>query len=225
MEQSALRPKPMPGQEPGGGTGRPAGSVRRPHAVRRGGRRLTTLLLGLFAGTALLLSGVGLGTVGATVIGVRTLAELQQRPGQTGQTGQSDQADQADRAGQSGQTGQRGEPGRPVRPGTRSAPARPGASASPAPAPSPARAILGLEVVDAGTSGAQVVGVHMPGPGYAAGLVRGDVLLTFDGIRVDSAADLVEAVHRARPGERVTLTVRHRGGGHRRLTIVPGVLT
>jgi S1-C subfamily serine protease len=79
--------------------------------------------------------------------------------------------------------------------------------------------------VDAETSGAQVVGVHVPGPGFAAGLARGDVLLTFDGARIDSAADLVEAVDRARPGERVTLTVRPPSGGRQQLTIVPGVVT
>lgn len=197
MEQTALRPKPMPGQEPGTGS-RPDGSAPRPHAARRRGRRLTTLLLGLLAGTALVLSGVGLGTVGATVLGVEKLAGLQQRTVQPGPA-----------------------PSAPPRPG---APASP-EPASPAPAPSPAGAVLGLEVVDAETSGAQVVGVHVPGPGFAAGLARGDVLLTFDGARIDSAADLVEAVDRARPGERVTLTVRHPSGGRQQLTIVPGVVT
>ncbi|MFI9344564.1 PDZ domain-containing protein [Streptomyces sp. NPDC052773] len=197
MEQTALRPKPMPGQEPGTGS-RPDGSAPRPHAARRRGRRLTTLLLGLLAGTALVLSGVGLGTVGATVLGVEKLAGLQQRTVQPGPV----------------------QPA-PPRPGE---PASPG-PASPAPAPSPAGAVLGLEVVDAETSGAQVVGVHVPGPGFAAGLARGDVLLTFDGARIDSAADLVEAVDRARPGERVTLTVRHPSGGRQQLTIVPGVVT
>lgn len=197
MEQTALRPKPMPGQEPGTGS-RPDGSAPRPHAARRRGRRLTTLLLGLLAGTALVLSGVGLGTVGATVLGVEKLAGLQQRTVQPGPA-----------------------PSAPPRPG---APASPG-PASPAPAPSPAGAVLGLEVVDAETSGAQVVGVHVPGPGFAAGLARGDVLLTFDGARIDSAADLVEAVDRARPGKRVTLTVRHPSGGRQQLTIVPGVVT
>ncbi|MEV0478674.1 hypothetical protein AB0I50_54710, partial [Streptomyces prunicolor] len=49
MEQTALRPKPMPGQEPGGGT--KPGTGRRPHAARRRGRRLMTLLFGLFVGT------------------------------------------------------------------------------------------------------------------------------------------------------------------------------
>ncbi|MBC9727473.1 PDZ domain-containing protein [Streptomyces sp. TRM68367] len=191
MEQTALRPKPMPGQEPGGGTR--SGSARRPHAERRCGRRLTTLLLGLFAGALLVLSGVGLGTVGATVIGMSRLAELQR------------------------QAGQQSSP---------SAWARPSPSPlTPSPSPVAVRATLGVEVVDAGKPGARVVGVHVPGPGYSAGLVRGDVLLTFGRARVDSAADLARAVARARPGDAVKLTVRHRSGGYQQLTVVPGVVT
>ncbi|MGW1714811.1 PDZ domain-containing protein, partial [Streptomyces sp. NPDC002156] len=89
MEQTALRPKPMPGQEPAGGTTtRPA---RRPHAAPRRGRRLTTLLFGLFVGAVLVLAGVGLGTLGATVIGMSKLADLQRHAGQDGQAGQQGQ--------------------------------------------------------------------------------------------------------------------------------------
>src|SRR4051812_43008130 len=85
MEQTALRPKPMPGQESGGDI--PAGPARHPHAARRRGRRLTTLLLGCFTAAVLVLSGVGLGAVGATVIGMSRLAEAQRlaaRPTATG---------------------------------------------------------------------------------------------------------------------------------------------
>jgi membrane-associated protease RseP (regulator of RpoE activity) len=71
MEQTALRPKPMPGQEPDGAasaTGhRPARP--RPHAARRRGRRLLNVLCAAFAGAVLVLSGIGLGAMGATVIG------------------------------------------------------------------------------------------------------------------------------------------------------------
>ncbi len=70
-----------------------------------------------------------------------------------------------------------------------------------------------------------MVGVHEPGPGHEAGLVRGDVLLTFGTTRVDSAADLARAVARARPGKEVTVTVRHVSGGYQQLTVVPGVVT
>ncbi|MFJ3892362.1 PDZ domain-containing protein [Streptomyces sp. NPDC090083] len=191
MEQTALRPKPMPGQEPGDGT-RPGGP-RRPHAARRRGRRLITLLFSVFVGTVLVLSGVGLGTVGATVIGMNKLAETQRQAGR--------------------------RPG----PAAESS-GKPAASGSPAPTPSStaAAATLGVEAVDAEKAGALIVGVHMPGPGYTAGLIRGDVLLTFGGDRVDSAADLARAVAHARPGDEVTVTVRHRSGGFQQFTVVPG---
>ncbi|WBO63110.1 PDZ domain-containing protein [Streptomyces camelliae] len=189
MEQTALRPKPMPGQDPRDGTGTGTGTAHRPHAARRRGRRLRTLLFGLCAGTLLVLSGVGIGTVGATVIGMSKLAELRHLT-------------------------------------TPSAPsATPAPAATPSSAAGPAGATLGVEAVDAEKAGALVVGVHVPGPGYAAGLVRGDVLLQFGPVRVDSAADLARAVAHARPGEEVLLTVRHRGGGYQQLTAVPGVVT
>jgi S1-C subfamily serine protease len=208
MEQTALRPKPMPGREPGGGT--TSGPARRPHAARRRGRRLRALVFALFVGTVLVLTGIGLGTVGATVIGMSKLAELQR---------------------QAGQQGQQGLPG-PTVPGASGGTGRGSASAHPGPSargttasPAPVRPTLGLEVVDAGKPGAVVVGVHVPGPGFTAGLVRGDVLLAFGRTRVDSAADLARAVAGTRPGKEIVLTVRHRSGGYQQLTVVPGVVT
>ena len=189
MEQTALRPKPMPGQEPGGGT--KPGPTRRPHAARRRGRRLVTLLFGLFVGTVLVLSGVGLGTVGATVIGMSKLAEMQRQAAR--------------------------QPAPTTAPTGRTTP-----SVNPSPSATPAAATLGVEAVDADKAGALVVGVHIPGPGYTAGLIRGDVLLTFGGTRVDSAADLARAVARAHPGDEVTITVRHHSGGFQQFTVVPG---
>ncbi|MET9970789.1 PDZ domain-containing protein, partial [Streptomyces sp. NPDC006356] len=59
----------------------------------------------------------------------------------------------------------------------------------------------------------------------SAGLVRSDVILAFDKTRVGSPADLARAVADARPGDEATLTVRHRGGGHQRLTVIPAVVT
>lgn len=224
MEQTALRPKPMPGQEPAGGTTtRPA---RRPHAAPRRGRRLTTLLFGLFVGTVLVLAGVGLGTLGATVIGMSKLADLQRQAGQDGQAGQQGQGpDSADaRSGAPAESG----PGAESRsgPGSGSGPSRqPSGGVSPASSASAVTATLGVEAVDAEKVGALVVGVHIPGPGYTAGLVRGDVLLTFGGARVDSAADLARVVARARPGAEITLTVRHRSGGYQQLVAIPGVVT
>ncbi|MYR45240.1 PDZ domain-containing protein [Streptomyces sp. SID5910] len=184
----------MPGRDPGPGT-TPA-PAHRPHAARGRRRRLTTLLCGLLAATVLLLAGVGLGTVGAAVIGMSRLAELRSQAGAPG-------------------------PGTP--PGSRTAPAHPSATAIPSPAP--AGVALGVEAVDHEKPGALVVGVHVPGPGYTAGLVRGDVLLAVGTARVDSAADLARAVARARPGKEVKLTVRHESGGFQQLTAVPGVVT
>ncbi|MGW0508238.1 PDZ domain-containing protein [Streptomyces olivaceoviridis] len=186
MEQTALRPKPMPGQDRrADDTPDPA---HRPHAVPRRGRRLRTLLCGLCAGTALVLSGVGIGTVGATVIGMSGLAEPRRQA----------------------------PPPAPA-PSTRVTPA-------PAPVPAPPGPALGVEAVDAEKAGALVVGVHVPGPGYAAGLVRGDVVLQWGQARVDTAADLARAVGRARPGTAVLLTVRHASGGYQQLTVTPGVV-
>jgi S1-C subfamily serine protease len=186
MEQTALRPKPMPGQDRrDGGTPGPA---HRPHAAPRRARRLRTLLLGLSAGTVLVLAGVGVGTVGATVIGMSRLAELQRQ----------------------------------------APPPAPSAGATPAatrgPAPDRPTATLGVEATDAEKAGALVIGVHVPGPGYTAGLVRGDVLLQFGSTRVDTAADLVRAVAHAHPGKHVLLTVRHSSGGYQQLTVLPGVV-
>ncbi|MEU6371893.1 PDZ domain-containing protein [Streptomyces sp. NPDC046909] len=195
MEQTALRPKPMPGQEPsGGGTSRPA---RHPHAAPRRGRRVRTVLFALFVGTVLVLSGVGLGTLGATVIGMSRLAEMQRQMERT--------------------------PPVPAHPAP-TASATPSV-ASPTPSTAPVAATLGVEAVDAEKAGALVVGVHVPGPGYTAGLVRGDVLLQVGKARVDSAADLARAVADARPGKEVTLTVRHKSGGYQQLTAVPGIVT
>jgi len=199
MEQTALRPKPMPGQEPGGGTG--PGPARRPHAARRRGRRLRTVLFALSVGTVLVLTGVGLGTVGATVIGMSELAQMQRELGGAAAPG-------------------------PAAPPYRapSSPKPPPPSSTP-PSATGIAATLGVEAVDAEKAGALLVGVHVPGPGYTAGLVRGDVLLQVGKKRVDSAADLARAVATVRPGKEVTLTVRHRSGGYQQLTAVPGIVT
>ncbi|MFD9325927.1 PDZ domain-containing protein [Streptomyces sp. NPDC060065] len=217
MEQTALRPKPMPGQEPGGG--RPSGGVRRPHAARRRGKRLMTLLFGLFVGTVLVLSGVGLGTVGATVIGMSKLADLQKQAAGAGAPGSSGASGQASGAAPPGDSKSASGSGS-------STPAKePGESVDES-GKEPVHATLGVEAVDASEdAGALVVGVHVPGPGYAAGLVRGDVLLAFGETRIGSAADLARAVAAADPGKSVTLTVRHANGNQQQLSTTPGVVT
>ncbi|WP_225826342.1 PDZ domain-containing protein [Streptomyces naphthomycinicus] len=188
MEQTALRPKPMPGQD----RRRPEDTpepVHQPYSARRRGRRPRTVLWGMCAGLVLVLSGVGIGTVGATVTGMSGLTE----------------------------------------PRHQAPPAVPAAKAAPgaAPAPAPARhgLTLGVEAGDGEKAGALVVGVHVPGPGYTAGLIRGDVVLQFGATRVDSAADLARAVTEARPGNPVLLTVRHGSGGYQQLTVTPAVVT
>ncbi|MEU6532156.1 PDZ domain-containing protein [Streptomyces sp. NPDC046928] len=185
MEQTALRPKPMPGQGPTD-KDRTDGGARRPHAApRRRGRRLANLAVAVLAALVLVLAGVGLGTLGSTMVGMRELAALQRR----------------------------------------SAPAP---TPTPAPAPataSPTGATLGIEAVDTRGPGALVVAVHVPGPGYTAGLVRGDVVLALGRSRVDDASSLARAVSRARPGRGITLTVRHADGTRQHLTAVPGITT
>ncbi|MFD5817323.1 PDZ domain-containing protein [Streptomyces sp. NPDC127038] len=211
MEQAALRPKPMPGRDPGGtgpsGGARASGGTRppdrarpprgsgRPREERRRVGRLFTLSAGVLAGAVLVLSGVGIGAVGVTVIGAGGLSGLRE---------------QAVAAGW------------PWR--TASAPA---VSGAPGPADTEARrGTLGVEAVDApGGAGALVVAVHDPGPGRTAGLVRGDVLLALDGTRITSAAGLARAVADAAPGREVTLRVRHADGGRGHLTAVPGTAT
>ncbi|MER5715491.1 PDZ domain-containing protein [Streptomyces sp. NPDC002132] len=219
MEHIVLRPKPLPGQEPddgggagGGGADAGAGAEgrvdHRPHTGGHPGRRPASLLCGLFAGVVLVLSGVALGALGTSVVAMRELGELRDQI-----------AREASRTP--------GEPDGDGRPGVLSAPVgskSSGGSGTSVTARDGARASLGLEVVDGGKRGARVVAVHVPGPGYTAGLVRGDVLLTFGRTRIDSATDLARAVERAGPGRRIDMTVRQSNGQQRRLSLVLGVV-
>ncbi|MFM9455015.1 PDZ domain-containing protein [Streptomyces europaeiscabiei] len=208
MEQTALRPKPMPGQE--SGDGHPSGTARRPHAApRRARQRLITLLFALVTCAVLVLSGVGLGTMGATVIGMNGLAELREGapPGPDTSTG----------------------PGGGGRSGASHPESAPGSGGSIPAATASARPTLGVEVVDAPgdarSRGALVAGVHVPGAGYTAGLVRGDVVLALGGTRTGTAADLARAIGAARPGTALRLVVRHANGARQYLVAVPGVVT
>ncbi|MGD6742545.1 PDZ domain-containing protein [Streptomyces sp. BH106] len=217
MEQTALRPKAMPGsggrsstttskQEPSSGPltrSGPAPKPGRPHAARRRGRRLCSVLCGLLCAVVLVLAGIGLGTVGATVIGMSKLAELKR---------------QAPPAAS------------PATPPPSSPAATPGPTTAPAPPTPPLpRGGLGVEVVDAPkASGALVVAVHIPGPGYTGGLVRGDVLVGLGDRRVGSALDLaahVADVADTRPGRQVVVTVRHANGELQKLAVTPGLVT
>ena len=163
----------------------------------------------------LVLSGVGLGTVGATVIGMSRLAAVQKQ----------DAAAERPRAA----TGAPGRPGAtPAPPAGRTATAS-GSGAPIAPGRSSGtsgRAALGVEAVDASRGqGALLVAVHLPGPGSTAGLARGDVLFAVGGSRIASAAGLARAVAAAEPGRGLTLGVRHPDGSSGHVTAVPGVVT
>ncbi|MFJ9737802.1 PDZ domain-containing protein [Streptomyces sp. NPDC101166] len=217
MEQIVLRPRPLPGQEAGEGggeggadtgAGADGGVDHRPHACGHPGRRTTSLLCGLFAGAVLVLSGVALGALGTSVVAMKELGELRDQVAR--------EASQVP-----------GAPDGDGKPGVLSAPVgskSSGGNGTSVSAWDDARSTLGLEVVDGGKRGARVVAVHVPGPGYTAGLVRGDVLLTFGRTRIDSATDLARAVERAGPGRKVDMTVRHRSGAQQRLSVVLGVV-
>jgi membrane-associated protease RseP (regulator of RpoE activity) len=205
MEQTALRPKPMPGRE--SGDERPSGIARRPHAApRRARQRLITLLSALVTCVILVLSGVGLGTMGATVTGLSRLAP-------------SREPTPADAA--------RPDDGRSRTASTESASGQ--GSALPTVPVAAVRPTLGVDVVDAPGDargrGALVAGVHVPGAGYRAGLVRGDVVLSLGGTRTATAADLARAVAAARPGTALRLAVRHANGARQYLVAVPAVAT
>ncbi|WP_030787838.1 PDZ domain-containing protein [Streptomyces sp. NRRL S-920] len=213
MEQTALRPKPMPGRGPGHSSGDHPEKGRGPYAVRRRGRRLRAVLGGLLLAVLLMLAGVGIGTVGATALGMGGLAEVPKSEMPRSEIPKPElpkpQLSMTERS---------------------PAPRNSGVPDGPAPAPArvhPARAsTLGVEAVDAPDGrGALLVGVHLPGPGYTAGLVRGDTLLAFGGVRVGSAAALASAVAAAQPGKEVPLTVRHKSGNRRVLSVRPGVVT
>ncbi|MDG5803861.1 PDZ domain-containing protein [Streptomyces ossamyceticus] len=219
MEQTALSPKARPGDGPGGEVpdqlpdrapdeDRPSGPARRPHAApRRARQRAVTLVFALATCVVLVLSGVGLGALGLTKTGVGALAGAGWAP-----------------AASLRPDGGGVLPTTPV-PASAAAPGpAPALGGSPLGGPAPARATLGIEAVDAtGSGGALVVGVHVPGPGHGAGLVRGDVVLAVGDTRTGSAADLARVIAAARPGTPVKLLVRHANGTRRHLVAAPGV--
>ncbi|GHE80299.1 PDZ domain-containing protein [Streptomyces longispororuber] len=255
MEQTALRPKPMPGHEPG--SGRTSTQEPRPPATRRRAKRFSTLLLGLLCALVLLLTGVGLGTVGATVISMSRLAEMQKQaaasgpapgpqgpdgaapdgrtpPGKASTSGALTGTDTTDGPAAGGTTATEGTT---TTGGRTAAKARPRTQPRTPPRPQPyprhrtapapgTRVTLGVDAVDAPAgSGALLGGVPAPGPGHAAGLERRDVVVAFGGARVRTAAELAREVAAAHPGRNVTLEVRRATGGRRTVTVSPGVTT
>ncbi|MEU9399374.1 PDZ domain-containing protein [Streptomyces sp. NPDC048242] len=200
MEQSVLRARPMPGRWRSESE-RPEPVERVPvgrqSAERRRGRRLRSVVFSLSVGSVLVLSGVGLGAVASSAVGLGAVGTSALGLGIQG--------------------------GKPHHAGPPTAAPVPKASGT---VDTRSGATLGLEAVGDGRgTGALVTAVHVPGPGYTAGLVRGDVLTRFGTTPVATAADLARAVARARPGAEVTVTVRHQDGAEQRLTAVPGVVT
>jgi putative serine protease PepD len=81
---------------------------------------------------------------------------------------------------------------------------------------------LGIRTADdAHSRGARVVSVVAGSAADTAGIVAGDVIVSFDGTTIDNAADLVVAVQRRRPGDRVQLSTV-RDGDSKRMTTTLG---
>lgn len=83
---------------------------------------------------------------------------------------------------------------------------------------------LGILVEDAGGAGVRVTGVLPGGPGHAAGLLAGDLIVSVDGTEVNAAADLIHEVGRHKRGEKGTIEVL-RGGARVPLAVTYDVLT
>ncbi|HSL47805.1 MAG TPA: ChaN family lipoprotein [Candidatus Deferrimicrobiaceae bacterium] len=83
---------------------------------------------------------------------------------------------------------------------------------------------LGILVEDAGGAGVRVTGVLPGGPGHAAGLLAGDLIVSVDGTEVNAAADLIHEVGRHKRGEKGTIEVL-RGGTRVPLAVTYDVLT
>ena len=76
----------------------------------------------------------------------------------------------------------------------------------------PGRPWIGDVSIDFGDGAPRVAAPTVEdSPLYAAGLDRGDELLTFDGVTITGASRLEEAVQRRRPGDTVRLSIRRRG--------------
>jgi uncharacterized iron-regulated protein len=82
---------------------------------------------------------------------------------------------------------------------------------------------LGIMIEDAGGSGARVTGVLPGSPGQQAGLMKGDVVVSVDGIEVKETFDLVYQVGLHKPGDKGAIEVL-RLGERVRLPVVYDVL-
>jgi S1-C subfamily serine protease len=82
---------------------------------------------------------------------------------------------------------------------------------------------LGIMVQDGDGAGVRVTGVLPGGPGHAAGLLAGDLIVAVDGVEVAAASDLIEEVGRHKRGENGTIEVL-RGGVHVPLAVTYDVV-
>jgi uncharacterized iron-regulated protein len=83
---------------------------------------------------------------------------------------------------------------------------------------------LGILIEDVGGPGVRVTGVLPGGPGHAAGLLVGDVIVSVDGTAVNEASDVIHEVGRHKRGEQGTIEVL-REGVRVPLAVTYGVLT
>jgi membrane-associated protease RseP (regulator of RpoE activity) len=83
---------------------------------------------------------------------------------------------------------------------------------------------LGIRVEDADGAGVRVTGVLPGGPGHAAGLLAGELIVSVDGTEVSAASDLIHEVSRHKRGESGTIEVL-RGGARVPLPVTYDVLT
>ena len=74
-----------------------------------------------------------------------------------------------------------------------------------------------------GVIGAEIQGVDAGSPAAAAGLQKGDVVTTFNGVPIRDEIDITAQVRSLRPGDKVTLTYV-RGGVSHDTTVTVGSL-
>jgi putative serine protease PepD len=81
-------------------------------------------------------------------------------------------------------------------------------------------AYLGVTITSA-TGGAKISCVVNDGPAHSAGLKPGDVITKFNGTTIANADTLTAAVTRAKPGRKVTVTVR-KNGSNKQISVTLG---
>lgn len=69
--------------------------------------------------------------------------------------------------------------------------------------------------------GSYVTGVETPGPAFAAGLFRHDIIIAIDGRSTQNTRELTCLIQGKRPGDRVSVTIM-RGGKERSMTATLG---